>query len=216
MLSSIIRSQQRRRSSVAPSVPQRTAPRRGFFLTNTMTRPRTRRAPPNPNPNPPPSTPPASPDILSIPIFSTRLEENLNRSNYFDTSNYYSLFQYNDLNIRYYHNNWIQEQESFDIVNSIVQYIADAESTPFLDDAPPSHQNDIGTIQLIREKTQHANYKDLKHSILNDQCPILLTPFEDNTRICFFKNCLHALDASVVEQFTSTFKKCPLCNDSLV
>ena len=153
--------------------------------------------------------------LETTPVFSTALEENINRYNELETSNYYSLFQYNDLNIRYYHNEWIQTQESINIVNSILYFMNDTEVTPLLGDSTRTN-NDTNTIELIKEKSEKATYADMKHSIINDQCPILLLPFENDSIVYFFKNCCHALDASVFEQFVQTFQKCPLCNDSLI
>ena len=231
MLSSIIRSHQQRRRST-PSSPVQPAPQRGFRLRNTMTRPQTRRRLPLPSPTiASPTIAPPTPTTLSIspavnqnsvfsiefnhlastPVFSTQLEENTNIYNYMETSNYYSLFHYNDMNIRYYHNEWIQTQESVNIMNSILHFIQDNDTNE-----SSERRNDANTIYFIQENSEKAMYSDTKHIVINDQCPILLTPFEDDSMIYYFKNCCHALDESVFEKFVQTFQKCPLCNNPLI
>lgn len=74
--------------------------------------------------------------------------------------------------------------------------------------------NDEKTSRLIKENSKKACYSDVKEKILNDTCPILMTPFQKNSIIHYFK-CFHAIDESVMDSFTIHFLKCPLCNRNI-
>lgn len=151
-------------------------------------------------------------NISNTPIFSAPLESNEN------TSNYYSLFEYNDYNIRYYHNQRIQYDDSLEIINSILQYIYEPEDTEFEEphfEPEPFKGNDDNMKNLIMCNMFEAQYKNVKNGIKNDSCPILYTPFEDNDTICVFKQCNHGIHQSTQDQFLYHFQKCPLCNVSL-
>lgn len=151
-------------------------------------------------------------NISNTPIFSAPLESNEN------TSNYYSLFEYNDYNIRYYHNQRIQYDDSLEIINSILQYIYEPEDPEFEEphfEPEPFKGNDDNMKNLIMRNMFEAQYKNVKNGIKNDSCPILYTPFEDNDTICVFKQCNHGIHQSTQDQFLYHFQKCPLCNVSL-
>jgi hypothetical protein len=128
------------------------------------------------------------------------------------------LFEYNDYNIRYYHNQRIQYDDSLEIINSILQYIYEPEDTEFEEphfEPEPFKGNDDNMKNLIMRNMFEAQYKNVKNGIKNDSCPILYTPFEDNDTICVFKQCNHGIHQSTQDQFLYHFQKCPLCNVSL-
>ena len=241
LLTSIIQTQQQRRRSQSHNrantrTNHNSNSGRRLFQLHNLSRPSSsrsrRQTPPTPTPSPlPESSPPPStlsitlPDLRhNIPFFTTPLESNynmnqVNQVNYTDTSTYYSLFQHNDVNIRYYHNERLQNQDSVEIINSILRYMYEneiQEDVPLLEDEPRQRKNDETVIQRIRSNSSKSCFSHIKDKIRNDVCPILLTEFQEDSSVYYFNSCLHALDESMYEQFVSTFQKCPLCNGSLV
>lgn len=67
----------------------------------------------------------------------------------------------------------------------------------------------------IYANATHGKYKTYRKEIKNDRCPILLTPFEDDSSIFLFLPCNHAIDSSTMDEFVEHFHKCPLCNADL-
>lgn len=71
--------------------------------------------------------------------------------------------------------------------------------------------NNERTIKIIQNNVTRAYYSDIKQKIINDTCPILMSRFEKESKICYFK-CFHAIDESMMDSFARHFIKCPLCN----
>lgn len=236
LMTSIIQTNQRQRRLQSQSRPQSRRPpsrppsRRSFSFQFTQSnRTRSTPQPEREVPRTPSSMTPSSMTPSSIipmpnyhgshvPVFTTNLESNENRSNY------YSLFEYEDYNIRYYHNNEIQQDHSIEIMNTILQYINDYEEQEFEHEFEPEPQeepqpykgNNDNIKNKILQNTIEAEYKTVKHTLKNDTCPILYSTFHENDIICMFKPCNHAIDKTMLDSFMFHFCKCPLCNVSLV
>ena len=76
--------------------------------------------------------------------------------------------------------------------------------------------NHDDTIEQIKKNSKKATYSEVKHFVMNDTCPIELTPFESESNIYYFKPCFHAIKESVFFSFLLHLKKCPLCNKQLI
>ena len=232
LLTRLIQRNQSQSQSPAPAPePARQQPARRQFMFRshsqrpthapTTTEPPSHESPSHDPPSPQPTSPPttfnaifnATTNINNTPIFSTPLESNES------TSNYYSLFEYNDYNIRYHHNERIHYDDSLEIINSILQYIYEPDFDPEFEEpefAPePFKGNDDNTKNHIMKNMLEAQYKDVKYGLKNDSCPILYCAFEDNDPVCVFKPCNHGIHQSTQDQFLYHFQKCPLCNVSL-
>ena len=181
---------------------------------------------------PPPPTRVTSPILPTIRFQSTYsntsidVNANIQDENY--SHPYYSTFTYNDLDIRYFHNNILNETNTQEIIDTLLQNINNAEidqlinniqeynTENFIDntlnDAPTNSENDNETIKKILDNIIETTYLEHKHIIKNHTCPILLNDFIDDDIIAVFKLCNHAIDESVKIKFVKTFTKCPLCN----
>ena len=237
LLSRLIQRNQSQSQSPAPAPapePARQQPARRQFMfrshsqrpTPSLPAPATTEPPSHDPPSPQstspqPTSPPttfnatfnATTNMNNTPIFSTPLESNES------TSIYYSLFEYNDYNIRYHHNERIHYDDSLEIINSILQYIYEPDFEPEFEEPDfepePFKGNDDNTKNHIMKNMLEAQYKDVKYGLKNDSCPILYCAFEDNDPVCVFKPCNHGIHQSTQDQFLYHFQKCPLCNVSL-
>ena len=225
LLTRLIQRNQSQSQSPAPEPARQQPARRQFMFRSHSQRPTHAPAttdPPSPQPTSPPTT--FNPTFNTTfnattninntpPIFSTPLESNES------TSTYFSLFEYNDYNIRYHHNERIHYDDSLEIINSILQYIYEPDFDPEFEEpefAPePFKGNDDNTKNHIMKNMLEAQYKDVKYGLKNDSCPILYCAFEDNDPVCVFKPCNHGIHQSTQDQFLYHFQKCPLCNVSL-
>jgi hypothetical protein len=182
-------------------------------------------------PSPPP-TRISSPIIPTIRFQSTYsnlsidVSVNIQDENY--SHPYYSTFTYNDLDIRYFHNSVLNESNTQEIIENLLQNINNAEidqlinniqeynSENFIDntfnDPIPNRENNDEITKKILDNIKETTYSEDKHTIKNHTCPILLNDFEDDDTIIVFKSCNHAIDESVKIKFIKTFTKCPLCN----
>lgn len=221
LLTRLIQRNQSQSQSPAPEPARQQPARRQFMFRSHSQRPThapTTTDPPSPQPTSPPTTFNATFNATTNinntpPIFSTPLESNES------TSTYFSLFEYNDYNIRYHHNERIHYDDSLEIINSILQYIYEPDFDPEFEEpefAPePFKGNDDNTKNHIMKNMLEAQYKDVKYGLKNDSCPILYCAFEDNDPVCVFKPCNHGIHQSTQDQFLYHFQKCPLCNVSL-
>ena len=212
---------------------------------------------PSPSPSPSPSPPPPPPqndsntlsenvqDYEEIPssiqhrLFNTIIEVNANNltshlHNNANPNQYYSNFEYESLNIRFFHNqpvniqninneiknvlSSINERELQNIFNNFQLDEYQDEDEQFINETMHTNNTTINSdeiIQQIMENTQHGEYVCYKSMLKNHSCPILLTDFLDDDIISMFKFCNHAIHESTFDKYSKTFVKCPLCNHKL-
>lgn len=207
--------------------------------------------PPSPNlsPNPPPNNSNSnsntllenSQDYEEIPssiqhrLFNTVVEVDTNNltsnlHNNANTNQYYSNFEYESLNIRFFHNEPLNIQNINDEINNVLASINEREiqnifnnfqldeNEDFINEsmnANDTTSNSDEIIQQITKNTLHGKYDYYKSILKNHSCPILLTDFSDDDIISLFKFCNHAIHESTYEKYSRTFVKCPLCNHKL-
>lgn len=148
----------------------------------------------------------------------------------YDNNYYYSTFEYENLSIRFFHNEPLNHENLNDAIENVVRNINNREiqnllnvfqndeMTEFIDNTlqdDNTSNNSPETIEKIKQNITQGEY--IKHSsvLKNHICPVLLTDFEDNDIIALFSLCGHAIHESTCEKYVKTFTKCPLCNHKL-
>lgn len=77
-------------------------------------------------------------------------------------------------------------------------------------------ENDEDEINTIRTKLSYEIYKNVKHIVKNDTCPISYCEFNDDDEIIIMNPCYHCLSKDFEQQFLKNCFKCPLCNYQLL
>lgn len=174
------------------------------------------------------------PSSIHHQIFNTTIIVNTNNltselENFFNPNQYYSTFEYESINVRFFHNipmninninneienvlNSINERQFQNILNNF----QNNETEEFINNT--LHNNTLPnceeTIRQIKDNTLHGEYFHYKSVLNNHTCPILLSDFLDDDIISLFKLCNHAIHESTFDKYSKTFVKCPLCNHKL-
>lgn len=130
---------------------------------------------------------------------------------------YHSLFEYNNYNIRYNHQDLITPNDADIVLQNILNSIFEEElMNQSMETSNINHGNSIETQQLIEKNIIEKTYSEIKNIVKNDICPISMESFLENDLICLFSNCNHGIQHENKEQFVKLFNKCPLCNNSLI
>ena len=130
---------------------------------------------------------------------------------------YHSLFEYNNYNIRYNHQDLISPNDADIVLQNILNSIFEEEvMNQSMETSNINHGNSIETQQLIEKNIIEKKYSEIKDIVKNDICPISMESFLENDLICLFSNCNHGIQHENKEQFVKLFNKCPLCNNSLI
>lgn len=156
---------------------------------------------------------------------------NLTREIYGEINNeineFYSHFEYNNLNIRFFHNVILNESNLDEMIEHVITNVNHErlmnnfqgyEINNFINDTmnyeqPTTNSSEI--ISKIENNTRHGTYETFKPHLVNHTCPILLDDFKNNDKISLFVLCSHGIHNSTYEKFVSSFTKCPLCNCQL-
>tara|TARA_Y100000389_G_scaffold200621_1_gene241439 strand:- start:5956 stop:6573 length:618 start_codon:yes stop_codon:yes gene_type:complete len=186
---------------------------------------------PAPTPTTTPTTTPISTPI-SMPNITSHIQYNyLNNlidvsiNNTLGSDEYYSSFAYNDLDINFYHNTVLDENNASNIINHLLENLNNEEvnnlinniyeeSVELEQDAANGNTEEI--INTINNNMIDGIYEDYKLEIKNHSCPILLQDFSSKEKITIFKSCNHAISNTTKDKFIKSFTKCPLCNYNLV
>lgn len=129
---------------------------------------------------------------------------------------YHSVFEYNNYNIRYNHQDIITPSDADAVLQNILNSIFEEEvMNQSMNYDNVQQNNSIETQQLIESNIYEGKYCEIKDVMKNDVCPISMESFLDSDLICLFSKCNHGIHHENKEQFIKLFKKCPLCNDSL-
>lgn len=171
--------------------------------------------------------------VIQYNLFNVMIDVNVNNLtseliNTYNANRYYSTFEYESLNIRFFHNemlnlenvegeietvlNSINEREFQNILNEF-QNNEMADDTLQNDDSRSNNSQEV--IQKIYQNITQGEYVHHSSSLKNHTCPILLTDFEDDDIVSIFNKCSHAIHESMGEKYFKTFTKCPLCNHKL-
>lgn len=200
MFSSIIRETRQRNNR-----ERRTLQRTRFQLMNIRRRMRQRNTRTTISPPSLPSTPSPSPipihnmtePILDMtePIINISLSEQTRAT---------------DFRVHYYY-----DYETHLIYEHHVPIFADDFEEEFEEEFQTNTYNDEKIMKRVKEQYIQDIYMNVRDKLKNEVCPITLTPFESNTKVCYLNNCLHGFEFSELESFILHFKKCPLCNKEL-
>lgn len=197
--------------------------------------------PPSPPPSPqPPQNDSNTSHYEEIPtriqhrLFNTTIEVNTNNptnNTHNNPNQYYSTFEYESLNIRFFHNVPLNLQNINNEIDNVLNSINEREiqtifsnfqlneHEEFINNTLDTNSNTLtnanDVIEQIEKNTIHGEYASYKSILKNHRCPILLNDFVDDDMISLFKMCNHAIDNSTFEQYSKTFVKCPLCNHKL-
>lgn len=177
------------------------------------------------------------PSSIQHRLFNTIIDVNANNltshlHNNFNPNQYYSNFEYESLNIRFFHNEPLNIQNINNEINAVLSSINEREvqnifnqfqheeyeDEEFINNTMHANNTTTNTfeiIQQIMENTLHGEYVHYKPILKNNSCPILLTDFLDDDIISIFKFCNHAIHESTFDRYSKTFVKCPLCNHKL-
>ena len=156
---------------------------------------------------------------VSANNFTSNLYANQNRNN---GPEYYSTFNYESLNIRFFHDELLNFENISEAIDNVISNINEREIQNILNDFENSETNNTNTNenteeikQKINKNVTHGEYVHYSASLKNDCCPILLTDFENDDIVSIFNVCYHAIHESTYEKFIHLFTKCPLCNSKL-
>lgn len=129
---------------------------------------------------------------------------------------YHSVFEYNNYNIRYNHQDLITPSDADAVLQNILNSIFEEELiNQSMDNSNINHENSIEIQQSIQKHISEEKYGDIENIIKNDICPISMESFLENDLICLFSKCNHGIHHENKDRFIKLFKKCPLCNESL-
>jgi hypothetical protein len=166
-------------------------------------------------------------EFLETTIVSSDNSQNVMRINYYTTpfeyeqtqTDYYSLFDFQEFNIRYNHDHLISPTDADFVIQQILSNIFEqnAMNQSFNElQNQMSHENSDDMKRQINQHIVKDQYVNLKHLMKNEVCPISLEQFEHDSDICMFDTCNHGFCSSYEEKFLKLFNKCPLCNGSLL
>lgn len=184
---------------------------------------------------------PIIPVNLSYSMFNTVIDvsSNIPSINLFHEPNehmniqrneYYSTFTYESLNIRFFHNEIINESNVNNMIESVIssinereiQYLLnefeDQENNNFVNNSLHNNNNNENSEEIknkINNNVTQGEYGNYASILKNSTCPILLTEFQEDDIVAMFNLCEHAIHESTYEKFIKLFKKCPLCNSNL-
>lgn len=151
----------------------------------------------------------------------------------YNSNQYYSTFAYGSLNIRFFHNEPLNQQNMDDAMENVVHNINNREIENILSDFENSEMDEMSEItnntlhddntttntyeiiNKIEENVTRGVYEQYVSVLKNHTCPILLCDFENTDIIAIFKLCNHAIHESTYDKYVRTFTKCPLCNNKL-
>lgn len=172
-----------------------------------------------------------------IDISANNLSSELIRNS--NPNRYYSTFEYDSLNIRFFHNeslnsqniageienvlNSINEREIQNLLNEFqineISEFLENEITELVNNTLHNDNNTLINSQEIVDKIYEnitvGEYFVHSSILKNHTCPILLTDFEVNDVVSIFNLCNHAIHVSTCDKYIKTFTKCPLCNNKL-
>lgn len=132
-------------------------------------------------------------------------------------TNYHSIFEYNNYNIRYNHQDIISPSDADTVLQNILNSIFEEEAmAQSMNTSNINHGNSPETQEKIQSNIIENKYSEIKNIIKNDICPISMESFLENDLICLFSNCNHGIQHENKDQFIKLFNKCPLCNNSLI
>lgn len=167
---------------------------------------------------------------ISSNIHSTNLFHDPNEHINIQRNEYYSAFTYESLNIRFFHNEIINESNVNNMVESVISSINEREIQHLLNEFEEDENNNFANNSL-HNNNSNENSEEIKNKINNNitqgeygnyapilknsSCPILLTEFQEDDIVVMFNLCEHAIHGSTYEKFIKLFKKCPLCNSNL-
>lgn len=180
--------------------------------------------PPVSGPEPSVNIPNTAANVIQYQLFNINLNVYVNNltselENVFNSNRYYSTFEYESFNIRFFHSELIDLQNINEHVDNVLNNINELEVhnilNNFQDNEPSGSENTSEIINKIGEHTVHDKYINYASTLKNHTCPILLTDFKDNETVSIFMLCNHAIDESVYNRYVKTFTKCPLCNHKL-
>lgn len=169
---------------------------------------------------------------LEYQLFNTTININSNNltselENTFNHNPYYSTFEYETLNIRFFHNIILNPDNIGNEIENVMNSINEREIQNILNDFQNNEIinnslqennsviNSQETIEKIYENISEGEYVHYIPILKNHTCPILLTDFENNDIITLFNLCNHAIHESTSKKYIKTFTKCPLCNHKL-
>ena len=159
-------------------------------------------------------------DYLATTIYNNDEYNSLMRINNLNSgpneTMYHSIFEYNNYNIRYNHQDLIAPSDADAVLQHILNSIFEEEvMNQSMDNSNINHGNSIETQQLIQKNVCEKKYSEIKNIIKNDICPISMESFLETDLICLFSKCNHGIHHENKDQFIKLFNKCPLCNKSL-
>jgi len=167
----------------------------------------------------------ASANIIQYQLFNTNISVRVNNltselENSFNPNRYYSTFEYESFNIRFFHNELLDVQNIDNYVDNVLNNINEIEIHNLLNNLQHTEQqtqteNTPEIVNKISKHTVHDKYVHCASTLKNHTCPILLNDFEDDDIVSIFILCNHAIDESAYDRYTKTFTKCPLCNHKL-
>jgi len=144
---------------------------------------------------------------------------------------YFSTFQYNHLNVRFFHNDALNVENISETLEHVITNINDREIQTILDEWADNNntaevmnnslnqfqnmKNSDELIGKIGENVTHGEYIKYSSLLKNSSCPILLCEFQNDDIVSIFNGCKHAIHGSTYSKFVETFTKCPLCNNKL-
>uniref|UniRef100_A0AB39J6C2 RING-type domain-containing protein n=1 Tax=Florenciella sp. virus SA2 TaxID=3240092 RepID=A0AB39J6C2_9VIRU len=182
-------------------------------------------------PTPTPATTPIS-TPTSMPNISSHIQHNYLNSlidvsinNTLGSNEYYSSFAYNDLDINFYHNTVLDENNASNIINHLLENLNNEEVNNLINniyeesvelEQEATNENAEEIINIINNNMVDGIYEDYKSQIKNHSCPILLQDFNSKEKITIFKLCNHAISNITKDKFIKSFTKCPLCNSNLL
>ena len=169
-----------------------------------------------------------------IDVSANNISNNHGSDNDNDNDNlndYYSNFLLDDLNIRFFHNTPITNDNAQDIIDGVMRNINSQEINLLLENITQDnfdnelinntlyeendYKNEPSVILEIKANMSTHSFEDCENNIKNDTCPISLCEFERQDKVSIFNLCKHAILKSHEEKYIETFKKCPLCNHPL-
>ena len=207
MFSSIIRETRQRNNR-----ERRTLQRTRFQLMNIRRRMRQRNTRTIISPPSPPSTPSPSPipiHNMTEPILDMN-EPILDMNEPILNISLNEQTRPTDFRVHYYY-----DYETHIIYERHVPIFAEDFEEDFEEEFQTNRYNDEKIMKRVKEQYTQDIYMNVRDKLKNEICPITLTPFESNTKVCYLNNCLHGFEFSELESFILHFKKCPLCNKEL-
>jgi hypothetical protein len=167
-----------------------------------------------------------------IDVSANNISNNHDNNNNTDNlTDYHSNFLLDDLNIRFFHNTPITNDNAQDIIDGVIRNINRQEINLLLENITQDNldnelinntlyeendfKNELSVILEIKANMSTHSFEECENTIKNDTCPISLCEFERQDKVSIFNLCKHAILKSHEEKYIEIFKKCPLCNHPL-